>query len=130
MSTPTPRRLKILIVDDDPVVLEVTRERLERAGHEVHAREEALGTANWIFDHAPDLVLLDIQMPALSGTELALLLKRNAHTRRTGIIFHASRSMLSMAELVRSTGALGAIEKTPNEGIFMAQLHRLLGVRG
>jgi PleD family two-component response regulator len=130
MSTPVTRPTKILIVDDDPVVLEVTRERLARAGYDVHAREEALGTAQWIFENHPDYALLDINMPALPGTELALLLKRNALTQRTAIILYSSRTAASMAEMVRATGALGAIEKTSNGAMFMAQFQRLTAPRG
>ena len=116
---------KVLIVDDDPIVLEVTRERLARAGYDVHTREEALGTANWIFENHPDFALLDIQMPALSGTELASLLTRNVRTRQTGIILYSSRTAASMAQMVRSTGALGAIEKTSNSELFLVQFQRL-----
>jgi PleD family two-component response regulator len=45
-STMSRKRGKVLVVDDDPVILEVVRERLDAAGFDVYVREEALGTNN------------------------------------------------------------------------------------
>ena len=67
-------RRTVLVVDDDPIVLEVTRERLEGAGYIVYVREEALGTSQWSAEFQPDIVLLDVNMPALTGLDLAQLL--------------------------------------------------------
>ena len=61
---------RILIVDDEPDILELIAARLELAGHEaIKARtgEEALRT---FFDTRPDLALVDIDMPGMDGVEL------------------------------------------------------------
>jgi CheY-like chemotaxis protein len=41
-------RTRFLVVDDDPVVLAIVKERLEVAGHEVTTRQDALGTTQWV----------------------------------------------------------------------------------
>ena len=84
----TRERLLVLVVDDDVIALEVARERLERLGLDVATRDQSLGTSRWILENKPDFVLLDLNMPALTGIELARLIRRHM----TGVIVHSSLS--------------------------------------
>lgn len=102
-------RRTVLIVDDDPIVLAVTEERLTALGYEVATRDQVLGTSQWIVQHQPWLLLLDVMMPAMSGTELASFLRRRGI--ETHIILHSSKERAELKQLVQSTGALGAIPK-------------------
>jgi DNA-binding response OmpR family regulator len=114
MNPPAP--LRILVVDDDPIALEVARERLTRLGFAVTTRSESLGTTGWILQNRPDCVLLDVMMPALSGSELANVLRRRAVD--TCIILHSSKPQSELETLVRETGASGAISKGSDERRF------------
>ena len=73
--TPQADRKKILVFDDSPLVLAVTRVALERAGFSVHtaadlsAFEEARDAAS------PDLILVDVQMPEAFGDDVASTLR-------------------------------------------------------
>jgi len=122
--------VKVLVIDDDPIVLEVIRERLSNAGYEVVTREEALGTTQVVRDEQPDLVLLDVMMPALNGERIAELLLAHKATQHVGIILHSSKPELELLTLIQQTGALGAIAKTADGGVFiqrfdaLAQKHR------
>lgn len=115
----------ILVVDDDPITLEVARERLERAGYEVQVRDQALGTTEYIAKHQPDFVLLDIMMPGLSGDRLAELLQRKDRTRQVPIILHSSKEQQDLDALVGQAGVLGAIPKTSDDEAFLADFQRL-----
>jgi CheY-like chemotaxis protein len=115
----------VLIVDDDPIVLEVTRERLESAGYQVHTREEALGTSQWTAEFQPDIVLLDVNMPALAGPELAQLLKKRRATKDIAIILYSSLESAELQSKLRTTGAVGAIQKTGDERRFLEDFERL-----
>jgi CheY-like chemotaxis protein len=117
--------LKVLVIDDDPVVLEVVRERLSGAGHQVLTREEALGTTQTVRDEQPDLVLLDIMMPALNGERIAELLKAHKATQHVGIILHSSKPERELVALIQQTGALGAISKTSDDVTFLKQFEAL-----
>lgn len=117
---------KVLVVDDDPIILAVTQERLQQAGYEVHVRSQALGTSRWITENAPDIVLLDVMMPALSGTELANVLRRNC--MHAGIILHSSKSASELEKLVKETGAAGAISKSEPDAAFMKLFQNLVHV--
>jgi CheY-like chemotaxis protein len=118
-------RRTVLVVDDDPIVLEVTRERLEGAGYIVYVREEALGTSQWSAEFQPDIVLLDVNMPALTGLELAQLLKKRRATKDIAIILYSSLDATELQSKLRATGAVGAIEKSANARRFLEEFERL-----
>ncbi|HET7538932.1 MAG TPA: response regulator [Polyangiaceae bacterium] len=118
-------RRTVLIVDDDPIVLEVTRERLERAGYIVHVREEALGTSQWSAEFQPDIVLLDVNMPALTGVDLAQLLKKRRSTKDIAVILYSSIDSNELQAKLRATGAVGAIQKSSDARRFLEEFERL-----
>jgi CheY-like chemotaxis protein len=118
-------RRTVLVVDDDPIVLEVTRERLESAGYVVHIREEALGTSQWSAEFQPDIVLLDVNMPALTGLDLAQLLKKRRATKDIAIILYSSLDTTELQTKVRATGAVGAIQKSGDTRRFLEEFERL-----
>lgn len=114
----------ILIVDDDPIVLAVTEERLVSLGYTVTTRDQVLGTSQWIVQNRPWLMVLDVMMPAMSGSELANLLRRRGI--ETHIILHSSKDRLELEQLVGSTGALGAIEKGLSDAEFQREFRALV----
>ena len=103
------RRPRVLVVDDDPVTLEVVRERLETLGYDVAVRSEPIGTAQWIAQEQPAFVLLDVSMPALSGTGLAQILGRNSSTRSTAAFIEPS-SVTSSASVRQPAAARSSID--------------------
>jgi len=126
-SSPSPAfRPRVLIVDDDPVVLEVVKEMLTGAGYRVDTRDQALGTAQWVAREQPEFVLLDVKMPALSGGELTQLIRRKQAMSQVAVILHSSMESDELNSLARNSGALGAIKKTPNTRIFLLEFDRLV----
>jgi CheY-like chemotaxis protein len=117
---------KVLVIDDDPIVLEVVRERLEGAGFVVVVRDEPLGTTNVVRDERPDIVLLDVMMPALNGERLAALLRANRSLNSLSIVLYSSKTPHELTALVEQTGAIGAISKSESEGEFMRKFHDLV----
>jgi DNA-binding response OmpR family regulator len=120
-----PSRGKVLVVDDDPVVLQAVADCLTAAGFEVISRSQALGTSQWIAQHDVDIILLDLMMPAMSGVDLASFLKKRGLTRKLSVILHSSKRALELGPLVRQTGALGAIAKTDDTLTFLSEFERL-----
>ena len=62
--------LKILVVDDEPDILELVQTRLEMAGYETIAAESGEEALKSFFVTRPDLALLDLEMPGMDGFEL------------------------------------------------------------
>ncbi len=68
---------KILVVDDSKLVADIVKMRLEMYGYEVrlaHSGEDAL---HQIAEEAPDLMVLDVQMPGIDGYEVCRRLRDN-----------------------------------------------------
>lgn len=117
------RKPSVLVLDDDPIVLAAVGERLSALGYTVHTRESVLGTSSWIVKNKPSLILLDLMMPALSGTDLADLLHRRGID--TPLILHSSKERTELQNLVKTTGALGAIPKGLSDEQFDRQFQAL-----
>jgi DNA-binding response OmpR family regulator len=68
--------LRVVIADDDPDIRALVRISVQRAGHKLVA-ELADGDDAWaaIHDRAPDLAILDVSMPGLSGIEICTLIR-------------------------------------------------------
>ncbi|HEX7481789.1 MAG TPA: response regulator [Polyangiales bacterium] len=114
------------MIDDDPLVLEVVRERLEAAGYQVMVREHALGTVQSVREEQPDIVLLDLMMPALDGERIATLLKGSERTKGVGIILHSSKSEAELVPIIKGTGAIGAISKAERQDKFLSRFDALV----
>ena len=122
------KKLRIMVVDDDPTTLEVTSALLEQRGYEVLKRESALGTTLAIMRDQPDVVLLDIQMPGLSGDKLVELVSPKKAARAPVILLHSAASRLELDALARRCGAAGAIEKTGDPLEFMMRFEQALAI--
>lgn len=102
---------KILVVDDDERHLITTQEVLTNEGYEVFTYTWWLGVTNFVRKLQPDLILLDINMPALSGTGLSSLLLSNTGTKNIPIVFYSSNDEDSLRKAVSEYGARGYISK-------------------
>src|SRR5262249_13466818 len=77
-------RKAILLVDDSPLTLAVTREALEDAGYTVLCARDLEEMEKHRGSHKPDLILMDVQMPEAFGDDVAMVL-RGAKGIRTPI---------------------------------------------
>jgi len=75
VTTTTPR---VLIIEDDPNVAEVVTRYLEREGYVVEAADDGLQGLERALSDPPDLVVLDLMLPALSGLEVCRRLRSKA----------------------------------------------------
>jgi two-component system, OmpR family, response regulator len=119
MGTDTTKRGRVLVVDDDDIVLEVTRERLESAGWEVVLQRGGLGTAVTALRTKPDFVLLDVNMPALTGDSIARYLTEGRRTN--AVILYSAIERSELNALAASCGAIGAVQKTGDAREFLVQ---------
>ncbi|NEP55281.1 MAG: response regulator, partial [Moorea sp. SIO3C2] len=78
---------RLLIVDDQPDNLRLLSTMLKDEGYEVRRALSGTLALRNVQAHPPDLILLDINMPELSGYEVCQALKADAKTRSIPIIF-------------------------------------------
>ena len=121
--------LKIMIVDDDRTTLSVLGALLETQGHSVLERDTAIGTTQAILRETPDVVLLDVRMPGLSGDKLAELISaRNANP--PFVVLHSASPRNELDQLAKRCGASAAIEKTSDPKEFLKRFEAIVaGVR-
>lgn len=117
--------MRILLIDDDPLFLSTARRLLERAGIEVVLHEGAFNATNALSRHQPDLVLVDVNMPFLSGDQLVPLFAKQKGTRYAPVVFFSSNDEQSLRELVRNTGAAGYLMKSALGADFAQQVWAL-----
>jgi CheY-like chemotaxis protein len=117
-------RKTILVVDDSPVVLELTGAALEGAGYKVVLRSRGEGTVAAVLQERPDLVLLDVNMPRLSGDTIAVILAKTDPGKKTIVLLHSSLSPELLKLKVLQTGASGFLHKTGNAHDLVAQVNQ------
>jgi CheY-like chemotaxis protein len=102
---------KILLVEDSKFLRLTVERALARAGYEVSSAadgEEALQLAH---EKAPDLILLDMLLPKLSGPDVLTALKKDPLTRAIPVVVITGLSPKNAARL-REDGAVGFLEKS------------------
>ena len=112
---------KIMIVDDNNLILEITGDLFEEAGFHVVKRNSPLGTTAAVNQEKPDCILLDVNMPALSGDKIVGLLKG----KRSGgmkILLHSDRGEEELQRLAMETGADGFVKKSGDKGVLVAKV--------
>ena len=83
---------RVLVVEDEPAILELLRVNLEDAGYDVDGAPDAESAQRAIDSALPDLVLLDWMLPGQSGLALARKLRGDMRTRELPIIMVTARS--------------------------------------
>jgi len=78
---------KILVVDDEPDIVKVLVARLKEQGYAIATAFDGNQAVVQAEQYQPDLIILDIMMPGMDGTEAAQKLKENPKTERIPIIF-------------------------------------------
>lgn len=76
----------ILVADDEPIIVEVLKTKLEKAGYSVEIASNGKAALKKIADLTPDLLILDIKMPEMDGYEVCQRIRQNEDTRGLPIL--------------------------------------------
>ena len=82
---------KVLVVDDEDAILEMTRFALQQAGMEAITASSAYDALLCVNDNRPDIILMDWMMPGVSGLELTRRLRKEGNTEDIPIIMLTAR---------------------------------------
>jgi two-component system alkaline phosphatase synthesis response regulator PhoP len=92
VQTSTQARYKILVVDDDPDIVELLQYNLTREGYEVAQAENGKKAIEVAQTFRPDVILMDVMMPVLDGIAACRQIREENDFRNTHIIFLTARS--------------------------------------
>jgi CheY-like chemotaxis protein len=120
----TPKRL--LLVDDDPQVLEVFSELLTQVGYEIQSAENALAAVAAVVQHTPDLILADIRMPIVGGMDLVRELKSHADSKHIPVVAFTGYDSPEMREAALKAGYDDYLAKPADPGRFLDAVENLL----
>jgi DNA-binding response OmpR family regulator len=105
------QKKKILIVDDERDIVKALMIRLQGAGYEVVTAFDGAQGVFMAHKEKPDLIILDIRMPAGDGFSVAQRLKRSTHTFTIPVIFLTGSPETNAEEKARVLGARFYIKK-------------------
>ena len=118
--------MKILIVEDNPVNLELFQDLIELEGYEVVSAitgREAIEKAK---REMPDIILMDIQLPGMDGWEATTILKKTPETKDIPIIALTAHAMEGDKGKAFDLGCDSYISKPINTRTFISDIKKVL----
>jgi DNA-binding response OmpR family regulator len=116
----------ILIVDDDPDMLHALEVRLKASGYGVHCAEDGIGAISEARKHTPDLIILDLGIPAGDGFIVLDTLKTNLDLASIPVIVLSGRDRRANEERVLNAGARAFLQKPVQSNEFLAVIRQTL----
>ena len=116
----------ILIIEDEPRNLKLIRDLLQASGYLTLEATDGTEGVEMARAHKPDLILMDILMPAMDGFEATKILKADAETRNIPIIALTSHAMKGDEEKIRGFGCDGYITKPIDTREFLKKVSEFL----
>ena len=120
------KRPTVVVVDDCQVTLASTADTLERAGYRVITRDRPAGCVAMMLQEKPDLVLLDVCMPTVSGDTLVKLFSKASPNSGTIILLYSALDEPLLKSKAKGAGAHGYITKTGDNAALLRAIRRWL----
>jgi len=106
---------KLLLVEDDALLTRLYQKKFSKDGHEVVSASDGEEGMEMIESEQPDLVLLDIMMPKLSGLEMLERIKANPATRSVPVVILSNLEGEEEQERALELGAVAYIVKSNSD---------------
>lgn len=118
--------LRVLIVDDEPDILEILSFNLKKNGYTVESATNGVMGLKLVDSFKPDLVLLDIMMPEMDGIEVARMIREKPHNKNLLIAFLTARSEDFTQISALDAGGDDFITKPIKPMVLMSRIKALL----
>lgn len=122
----TTQNAKILIVDDEPDILNILSYNLKKEGYEVDTAENGIEAIEKAGIMNPDLIVLDIMMPEMDGVEVCKELRKNDAFKDTIIAFLTARNEDFTQILALDNGGDDFISKPIKPNVLKSRINALL----
>lgn len=120
------RNARVLLVDDEPNFVQMMQLLLERAGYRVSVATNGMEALSLVESAQPDVVLLDVVMPFMTGTEVCRRLRGRAETRDLPIIMMSSLDQVDDKIAGFEAGADDYLAKPADPREVLARINALL----
>ncbi len=119
-------RKRALVVDDNESSLMLEKDLLEVAGFEVYEAKNAAGGIAIARKEKPDIIIMDVRLPDMRGSEAASILRQDKETRDIPIVFVTASVMAEGMEEIRSITNSGFIGKPINTRTFAKEISQFI----
>ena len=121
---------RILIVEDNPLNMKLLRDVLDAHGYETIATGEGGAALTLAREHQPDLILMDLQLPDISGFDAVRQLKDHASTRAIPVVAVTAFAMAGDERKALTSGCDGYVAKPISLRKFIEMVEHFIGSAG
>lgn len=118
---------KVLIVEDNELNMKLFNDLLEVKGYEVIQTRSGLHALDLAKEHRPDLILMDIQLPEVSGLEVTKWIKEDESIASIPVIAVTAFAMKGDEERIRQGGCEAYISKPISVATFIKTIQYYIG---
>ncbi|MET0066842.1 MAG: response regulator [Candidatus Thiodiazotropha sp.] len=98
-------------MDDSKTARQVLSTKLKKYGISVETRESAAAAIDYLYDHAPDAIFMDYEMPGMDGFQALKVIKSNPNTAVIPVMMYTSKAGGLAVSQARALGAVGVLPK-------------------
>ena len=118
---------RVLVVEDNELNMKLFNDLLEANGYQVIQTRDGLSALDLARKHKPDLILMDIQLPEVSGIEVTKWLKEDDELRHIPVIAVTAFAMKGDEQKIREGGCEDYISKPISVTQFLDVVQKYLG---
>ena len=117
----------VLIVEDNELNMKLFHDLLDAHGYRILQTKDGMEALDIAREHHPDLILMDIQLPEVSGLEVTKWLKDDAELKSIPVVAVTAFAMKGDEERIREGGCEAYLSKPISVGKFIETIRHFLG---
>jgi CheY-like chemotaxis protein len=119
-------KTKILLVEDNPATMEVMQQELEVLGYDVAVARDGAEAVEMAGSELPDLIIMDMLMPKMDGSEAAARIRKNPKTQAIPILAATAKALPEDRDICLASGCDDYIAKPFSYRELHAAIEKLL----
>ncbi len=127
MSWKVKMKNRILVVDDEPHLLEAIRFRLESAGYEVLAAADGEDALDLVKVERPDLLIIDLHLPGMNGDEVCRQMKADDTLKSIPVLLFTATGAAVIEEKAAEAGCDDYLVKPYEHQVLLMKMRELIG---
>ena len=121
---------KILVIEDNELNMKLVRDLLKIGKYQVFEAGDAETGIEMVHAHMPDLILMDIQLPGISGLEATEIIKKEAKFNSIPIVALTGCAMKGDKKKALDAGCVGYVTKPIDTRVFLRKVAEFLNGHG